>query len=60
MEGFDPTIVIDDYRPFFESISIVGTIEDSARPVIQELLDEYDLVDEGTLFPQTIGRSMSE
>ena len=49
MEGFDPTIVVDDYRPFFESISIVGTIEDSARPVIQELLDEYDLVDEGTL-----------
>ena len=49
MEGFDPTIVVDDYRPFFESISIVGTIEDSARPVIQELLDEYDLADEGTL-----------
>ena len=48
MHGFDPH-VDDDYRPFFESISIVGTIEDLARPVIQELLNQYDLEDEGTL-----------
>ena len=49
MHGFDPSVVDDDYRPFFESISIIGTIEDLARPVIQELLNQYDLEDEGTL-----------
>ena len=49
MEGFDPSIIDSDYRPFFDSISIVGMIEDSARPVITGLLDQYDLADEGTL-----------
>ena len=49
LEGFDPSAIDSDYRPFFDSISIVGMIEDSARPVIAELLDQYDLADEGTL-----------
>ena len=49
LEGFDPSIIDADYRSFFDSISIVGMIEDSARPVISELLDQYDLADEGTL-----------
>ena len=49
LEGFDPSAIDDDYRPFFDSISIVGMIEDSARPVISELLAQYDLADEGTL-----------
>ena len=49
LEGFDPSVIDADYRPFFDSISIVGMIEDSARPVISELLDQYDLADEGTL-----------
>ncbi len=49
MQGFNPENVDGDYRPFFESISLIGTIEDTARPVIKELLDQYDLVDEGTL-----------
>ena len=49
MQGFNPENVDGDYRPFFESISLIGTIEDTARPVIKALLDQYDLVDEGTL-----------
>ena len=49
LEGFDPSIIDADYRPFFDSISIVGMIEDSARPVITGLLEQYDLADEGTL-----------
>ena len=49
MQGFNPENVDGDYRPFFESISLIGTIEDTARPVIKSLLDQYDLVDEGTL-----------
>ena len=49
LEGFDPSIIDADYRPFFDSISIVGMIEDSARPVISGLLEQYDLADEGTL-----------
>ena len=46
MEGFDPTIVVD-IQALLQSISIVGTIEDSRGQLSEELLDEYD--DEGTL-----------
>ena len=28
MHDLTPPVVDDDYRPFFESISIIGTIED--------------------------------